>query len=82
MAIVKSEIKDRVRAIFEYERTQTDNQDASIERIYTALAGIIADVAVEAVNTAVVTNAHILVAPPTGGAVTGTITTTLKATTI
>ena len=82
MAIVKEEIRDRIRAIFEHERTQTDNQEASIERIYTALAGIIADVAVEAVNTAVVTNTPVLIAPPTGGAVTGTITTTLKATTV
>ena len=79
MAVSRVEIRDRIRDILEKERVQTENQDASIERIYTGFASIIYDVAVEVVNSATVSTAHALAAPPTGGVVTGTITTTLRA---
>lgn len=65
-------MKSEIKAAFNSEKGQTDNQDESIDRIAGAIADAVAKQIVAGINTATVT--PVLVAPPTGGAVTGTIT--------
>lgn len=61
-----------IKAAFDAEKAQTSDQDASIQRIAAAIAAAVAKQIVAGIDTATLT--PVLVAPPMGGAVTGTIT--------
>ncbi len=66
-----------IKAAFNAEKTQTDDQDGSIDRIAESIANAVADAVVQGVNTATVV--PVLVAPLGGGPVTGKITITASA---
>lgn len=77
MAISIDTLTKEIKAAFDAEKEQTSDQDASIQRIAAAIATAVAKQIVTGIDTATVT--PVLVAPPAGGPVTGTIT--LKANT-
>lgn len=70
MPVSEIRLKAAIKAAFDREKNEIDNQQASIDRIAAAIAEAVADQIVEGINTAVVTPA--LVSP--SGAVTGVIT--------
>lgn len=76
MAISIDGLKDALKAAFDAEKGQTDDQDASIERISTAFATAIASQIEQAINTASVTIDLTAAGVPVEGAIT--ITTTTK----
>ena len=71
MAVSISQLKTAIKAAFDGEKNQTDDQQGSIDRISQAIAEACATAIVQGVNTAVVTPVLLdsLNAP-----VTGTIT--------
>ena len=75
MPVSKTVLKSAIKAAFDNEKTQTDGQDASIDRIATAISDAVANAIVQGVNTATV--AAVLTSP--SGAVTGNITITASA---
>lgn len=76
MAVSVSSLKKEIKAAFVAEMEQTGDLEACIDRIAGAIAEAVATEIVNGIDTTTVT--PVLVAPPTGGPVTGTIT--LKAT--
>lgn len=72
MAISIDTLTKEIKAAFDAEKKQTSDQDASIQRIAAAIAKAVAKQIAAGIDTATVT--PVLVAPPAGGAVTGTIT--------
>jgi len=70
MAVSKTVLMKAIKAAFDNEKEQTDNQQDSIDRIANAISDAVADAIVQGVNTAMIS----LVAPAGGGPVTGTIT--------
>lgn len=72
MAVSTSTLKTAIKAAFNNEKDKIDGQDASIDRLSEAIAKAVAIEIVQGIDTAVVT--PVLVAPATGGPVTGTIT--------
>ncbi len=64
-----------IKAAFDNEKNQTDNQQASIDRLAKNIAKAVADQIVQGINTATVVPA--LTSPV--GAVTGSITITASA---
>lgn len=76
MAISISALKSEIKEALNAEKGQTADQDKSIDRIAGAIAEAVAKQIVTGIDMATVT--PVLMAPPMGGTVTGTIT--LKAT--
>lgn len=76
MSVSKSTLKAQIKAAFDAEKRQTDNQDASIDRIAKKIANAAAAQIVQGINTAIVV--PVLACPV--GAVTGSITITASAT--
>ncbi len=72
MAVSINTLKSEIKAAFDAEKGQTADQDKSIDRIAGAIAEAVAKQIITGIDTATVT--PVLVAPPMGGAVTGTIT--------
>jgi ferritin-like metal-binding protein YciE len=70
MAVSISTLKEEIKAAFDAEKEQTDNQQASINRIAEAIADAVAKQIVQGINTATVTP----VLASSTGSVTGTIT--------
>ena len=75
MPVSISTLKSGIKAAFDAEKGQTDNQDASIDRIAGAIANAVATQIVQGINTAVVV--PVLASP--AGPVTGSITITASA---
>ena len=80
MAVSIAELKTGIKAAFDAEKDQTDDQQGSIDRIAEAIAKAVAVAIVEGVNTASVVNVPVLTSP--AGAVTGYIDTTITASAI
>lgn len=66
--LVKETIKANIREAFNTVRGDTDSPDISIDD----LSGILADAVIEAIKSMQITYTAGLMAPPMGGAVTGT----------
>lgn len=75
MAISIPDLKNALKAAFEAEKEQTENQDASIERITTAMARAIAEQVERGINTASIGISLTAAGVPVEGEITITTTT-------
>jgi len=73
MALVKDRLKAKIIAAFEAEQTETEDHNASLERISDKLAQAI----IEEIKFLTINYTAGLIAPPSGGPVTGIITHTV-----